>query len=616
MGAPLKNYKYADLIEHLAREVTRLTGVQLGESQLQMVRVRLGKRVQDLGYRNLFEYQGYYEEHETSEIQHIISLLTTHYTYFFREFSHFEFLAVKALPALVAEVRSRPDKTLKIWCAAASRGQEVYSLAMYLHFHLKAFGPDLKFKILGTDVDEQSIRIAENGVYPRREISEVPLSYLGNHWARGTGEVAEFVKARSSLREVVSFEKSNLLDLQDRFVGQMFDIIFCRNVFIYFTPEQIRTSTSMLLRHLNPKGYFFIGISESLNGLGFDLKMEGPSIYRFTGQAPATAASSTGSSTAPRATIPAERPVRVFCIDDSPSIHTLMKHILRKESGFEVVGTALNGIEAASKLKGLNGQVDVVTLDIHMPEQNGVEYLEKNFGPDHPPVVVVSSVSRDQSEVAMRTLELGASDFVEKPALNKLEERGEEIRAKLKTAIGSRKGGSVRSLTLDSQFKKTLLVRNPERKARVQLTGLGHLAKTAAMIREFGPAEPPVYLLFEGVEANLPAVAEELSKKSGKTVRYQEALVAKAKPGEILVLDFRRMMEFLPKLHAGDKVVFGVFGEVGAGSAGLIKAWPVGRLFLEDLGDGTGTKPLQARANEVFPYTSFAYMGTEFFGRE
>ncbi len=613
MSTAVRKFKYPDLCEHLALEVTKMTGVQLGDKQRSMVQTRLTKRVQDLGYRTLDDYQVYYEGNEKAEIQHIVSLLTTHYTYFFREFSHFEFLSEKALPALVPEIRKRADKTLNVWSAAASRGQEVYSLAMYLKYHLQSYGADLKFRILGTDVDEQSIRIARNGVYPRREIREVPLAYLGNHWARGTGDIAEFVKAKGSIRDAVRFEQANLLDFKDRFEGQKFDIIFCRNVFIYFTPEQIRTSTAMLLRHLEPQGYFFIGISETLNGLGFDLKSEGPSIYR---------AREKEAQTTPVIPIregiqvpeSGTRPIRVFCVDDSPSVHSLMKQILKSEHGFEIAGSAVNGIDAAEKLKKLEN-VDVVTLDIHMPEQNGVEYLEKNFSLHHPPVVMVSSVSRDQSDLAMRTLELGASDFIEKPALNKLQERGEEIRAKLKSAILLKRAGGSKPVDLDSQFKKKLEIANPESKARVLVTGMGQMKKTASFLRELDGVQPPAYLLFEGVEGNLPAIAAQLSKMSGRAVSAPDSVVAKAKPGEIWVLDYHKALAVLPSLHGSDRVGVGVLGELGRSASQLLKTWHFGQLLLEDLGEGKGTESLQLYATDVFPYTSFAFMGTEFFGK-
>jgi chemotaxis protein methyltransferase CheR len=606
MRTAVRKHRYEDLCGHLAREVTRMTGVQLGEKQKSLVQTRLNKRISDLGYRSMEDYQGYYEQNENNEIQHIISLLTTHHTYFFREFSHFEHVAEKALPALIPKVRARPDKTLKIWCAASSRGQEVYSLAMFLKHHLALYGPEIKFKILGTDVDEQSVRIARNGVYPRREILGAPLAYVANHWARGTGDIADFVKARASLRDHVVFEQSNLLDPTDKFDGQKFDLIFCRNVFIYFTPEQIQSSTRMLLNHLHPWGYFFIGISETLNGLGFDLKSEGPSIYRFPDALKKDAAP---------AAVPPARPLRVFCIDDSPSIHSLLKQILKKDSGFEIVGTAVNGLDAARKLAGL-ADVDVVTLDIHMPEQNGIEYLEKNFSGKHPPVVMLSSVSRDQSELAFKSLKLGASDFVEKPALNQLQERGEEIRAKLKSAVWMRRTHQRAVDPLDGEFRKKLEIRNPETKARVLVTGYAHFEKTVAFIAEISSSQPPVYLLFEGIEANLPSVADELARRTGKKVQFREVVATKALPGEIVVVDFKNQLPVLSSLHGRDRVSIAVMGELGRGAAEQVRSWRAGQLLLEDLGAGRGTETLQAVANEVFPSTSFVHIASEFLARK
>jgi chemotaxis protein methyltransferase CheR len=623
MSTALRKHRYDDLCGHLANEVTRMTGVQLGEKQRSLVQVRLNKRISDLGYRSIEDYQGYYEKNESKEIQYIISLLTTHHTYFFREFSHFEFVAERALPAIIPKVRARPDKTLKVWCAAASRGQEVYSLAMFFNHHLALYGSDIKFQILGTDVDEQSVRIARNGVYPRREILGAPLAYVANHWARGTGDISDFVKARSTLRESVVFEQSNLLDPTEKFDGQKFDLIFCRNVFIYFTTEQIRSSTKMLLNHLHPWGYFFIGISESLNGLGLEVKSDGPSIYRFP-EAGRTAEVAGAHAEFPAPVTPVafskalpahSRPLRVFCVDDSSSIHTLLKQVLKRDIGFEIVGTAVNGLDAAQKLASL-GDVDVITLDIHMPEQNGIEYLERNYSAKHPPVVILSSVSRDQSDLAWKALQLGASDFVEKPALNQLQERGEEIRAKLKSAVWMHRSKQKAVDSLDREFKGRLEIRNPETKARVVLSGYAHLEKTVALLRELSGPQPPVYLVFEGVEANLPSVAEELSRRSGIKVQVRELVATKALPGEILVVDFKKQVPELSKLHGRDRVSISVMGEIGPGSAEQIRAWRPGQLLLEDLGSGRGAECLQSAATGVFPATSFVHMGSEYLARK
>ncbi len=610
MGQAVRAVRYTDIYAHLSEEVMKLTGVQLGEKQRSMVEARLHKRIHELGFRNINEYQIHYETHEKEEIQAIVGLLTTHYTYFFREFAHFEYLAEKVLPELVPLVRQRPDKTLHVWSAAVSRGQEAYSLAMFLHHHLKSYGTDIRVRILGTDVDEQSVKVAANGVYPRKEISEAPLAYLADHWARGKGDISEFVKARDSLKKMVEFETANLLDFRDRLGNRMFDVIFCRNVFIYFSPEQIRSSTDRMLKHLHPHGHFIIGMSESLSGLGFDLKCKGPSVYRFPEKAPAPVAE-VKKTLPPLASAP--KVIKVFCVDDSSSIHSLMKQILKPDQGFEIVGQAMNGVEAAQKLKQLKG-VDVVTLDIHMPEMTGVEYLEKHFGPGHPPVVMVSSVSRDQSDLPLRTLKLGASDYVEKPALNALQQRGEELRAKLKTAVLGR-NQSERSLRLEEEFKKKILISSPERKVRVLASGLGHLKKTAQFLKDLDGVQPPVHILFEGVDGNLPEVARELSFLSGKKVVFSEDFSLKARPGEIRVLDFKKGISFLSKVHAGDRMSVSVFGEWGRSAALEIKGLRAAQLLLEDLGQGKGAEHLQHVASDVFPSTSFPFLGSEFFAK-
>ncbi len=610
MGQALQTPRYPDLYAHLSEQVMKLTGVQLGEKQRSMVESRLHKRIHELGFRSITEYQSYYESHEKEEIQSIVGLLTTHYTYFFREFAHFEYIAEKVLPELVPLVRQRPDKTLLVWSAAVSRGQEAYSLAMFLNHHLKAYGGDIRIKILGTDVDEQSVKIASNGVYPRKEISEAPLAYLGDHWARGTGEISDYVKARAPLRKMVEFHTANLLDFRDRVGDRKFDLIFCRNVFIYFSPEQIRSSTERMLKHLYPHGHFFIGMSESLSGLGFELKCKGPSVYRFPDKSPLPALEPK-KVLPPVASVP--KIIKVFCVDDSSSIHTLLKQILKPDQGFEIVGQAMNGVEAVDKLKKMD-HVDVITLDIHMPEMTGIEYLERHFVPGHPPVVMVSSVSRDQSELPLRTLKLGASDYVEKPALNALQERGEELRAKLKTAVLGR-NQSERSLRLEEEFKKKVVILAPERKLRVLASGLAHLKKTAQFLKDLDGSQPPVHILFEGVSGNLPEIARELSFLSGKKVVFLEDLSVKARPGEIRVLDFKKGIQFISKAHAGDRLSVAVLGEWGKQSALELKGLRAAQLLLEDLGGGKGAEHLHHIASDVFPSTSFPFLGSEFFAK-
>ncbi len=112
-------------------------------------------------------------------------------------------------------------------------------------------------------------------------------------------------------------------------------------------------------------------------------------------------------------------------------ILSLLRKILTEEEGFKIVATAANGREAKQAVA--RHEIDLMTLDIHMPEQDGLSYLKENFGPKHPPVLILSSVSREDPELAQQCIRAGASDYVEKPTLANLSERGDEIRTKLKS---------------------------------------------------------------------------------------------------------------------------------------------------------------------------------------
>jgi chemotaxis protein methyltransferase CheR len=416
-------------IQKLIQLAHELTGVQLTDRHAEMITARLQRRLAQLNLGSLREYLDYFYGHRTEESEKLIGYLTTHHTAFFREFAQFEFLLSDALPQLIPIVTAQNARKIRIWSAACSHGQEVYSLAMFFDLHLKRLAPQLDYEILGTDVDKQSIAIAENGVYLRKELQEAPLSLLGNHWAEGTGEISTFVKAKSSLRNHCRFQVRSLIDLDLNVApDQKFDLIFCRNVFIYFNSEQIKNISARLLQCLKPDGYLLVGASESLNGLKLPLKSAGSSIYRHANDHPAQ----------PSVPVPVKpdlsaRLIRILCVDDSPTILGLLKKILTSQFGFEVVGTASNGAEAKHQVELL--KPDAVTLDIHMPVQSGIEYLEHNYRPNHPPVLMLSSVVREDQDLADKALRLGAADYAEKPALVNLFETGEEIRAKLSSAV-------------------------------------------------------------------------------------------------------------------------------------------------------------------------------------
>ncbi len=512
-----------DIIREVSALIQQITGVQLGENQRLMVEGRLKRRMKEIGVATLDDYLSFLESDPQGESKALVSLLTTHYSYFFREHAHFDFFANGGLEKIIAAVRARGDKKIRVWSAACSRGQEVYSLSMLLKTHLPALAPDLGYEILGTDIDPESVEHARNGVYQHRELEPAPLRYTLGNWSRGTGDIAEFVKAKKSIRDSVQFMNLNLFELPGTLSGRKFDIIFCRNVLIYFNREQIGKVGQSLAQHLHTDGILCIGISETFNQLSVPLESIGPSIYKhpqgktphLAPKTPAALPSVPEHSLRTRDSEPAftgpattaKKLIRVLCVDDSPSILTLLKRILVPQQGFEVIDTAANGIEAAEKVKTL--KPDLITLDIHMPEQDGVTYLARHYRPGHPPVVVVSSVSRDDAGLALETLRLGAADYIEKPKLEQLTDRSDEIRSKCFSAatLPEPPSPAGRDLSLQASFSKHVKITRPEEKLRIIVAKLGDQKKLEAILSKLRGEQPTTWVLFEGSGAPVELLA-------------------------------------------------------------------------------------------------------------
>lgn len=420
----------SSVVQEVSQIVSEIAGIQLGPKQFTMVENRLKTRMMRLSIEDFAGYLKYLKSHRESESQVLLSLMTTHHTYFFREFSHFEFLLNRSLPSLIEKARTRQDKTIHVWSAACSRGQEVYSLAMFFRFHLSQMAPEVKFRIWGTDVDPESVKFAENGVYKADELKQSPAMYVEGCWVRGKGHVKDYSKAKDIIKQHCRFGTLNLLKPANALADKKFDVVFCRNVFIYFNQDQIKTISKTVMQHLDPDGFFFLGVSETLNGLGLDLELSGPSIYQFRRP------KNSGTAAVLRPTAPMAKPrvMDILSVDDSPTILTLLKKVLVPESGFRVKATAKNGREALDILK--TQKFDAITLDLHMPELDGVGFL-KQHDVKSAPVVIVSSINREDPTIANQAVSLGARDYVEKPSLDNLAQAGNEIRAKLRTILQS-----------------------------------------------------------------------------------------------------------------------------------------------------------------------------------
>ena len=612
----------ADPISEIARIACELTGVQLNERHHEMIRSRLTKRLSELSLKSIQEYLDYFNNHRDTESPKLVGLMTTHHTYFFREYSHFEFILQFSLPKLLNELRQRPDRTLRVWSAACSRGQEAYSLAMFLELHLKRLDPTLKYIIHGTDIDSESVEIAKNAVYLRQELKEVPAPLLANHWVRGTGNIENYVKARKELREHCTFSTGNLLELNPiKEPKGPFDLIFCRNVFIYFNQEQIKTITHSLLHRLAKNGYLFVGISESLSQLKLPLANLGPSVYQHKNTvleatqeklAKIAAPSISPLSTTPVPTPPATiAPIRVLCVDDSGSILILLKKILTKESGFEIVGTAENGIQAHQKCQEL--KPDVMTLDIHMPEMTGIEYLQKHFNQNHPPVLMLTSVSRENAELAGKALQLGASDYIEKPALSNISEKSDEIRTKIKCALQAKSLNHAVNHSLDRSFltKKTAIDANQT--LRVAIMSLSHRQKLKQFLNEnIGTSQPPLFLATEGNSDVFQSLADQLSQEFGKKVNYVTDSNFTPQASGIYLFNISQMQSFYESFGKKRRTSILVYGEQSKVACERILQWNGAQLILEEVSKGKGTLHLTDVANYIVPSTSFEFHSSDF----
>jgi len=500
----------------VARIVTEETGNRVEEKNLNTIETRLRSRLLRLGLKDFEAYETHLAAHELEERVALKGLMTTHHTFFFREFQHFDVLQ-EWIASKVSSGEWKSGSSVKVWSAAASRGQEAYSLAMFLHVHLKkAHGID--FKVFASDIDGESVRYGSNGVYPVKEVQAIPLAYLGGLWARGTGDIAHFAKAKAVLRDKISWHEVNLLDA-GKFTREHgpFDVVFCRNVFIYFEPEKVLSISRDLLGSTREGGLFVTGLSEPVPAEPLGLSKVGPSCYRTASSKVPLPKAKGALAPAPKFSPAPAAPLRVLVVDDSPTIQKLLKKILLEDTLFGTVDVASHGEEARKLLA--SGSYDLITLDIHMPVMGGVEFLEKVYDrKSHPPVLVVSSVSREDRGLATRVLELGARDYVEKPDLSRMKESADEIRSKAKTLAKLPKATT--SLELDRSFSREVVIPEVDRKLRVVEVGSG-LARVdvAALSASFdleSHSPPTIWVFADAAEA--PALAEKIRRSSKRAV--------------------------------------------------------------------------------------------------
>jgi chemotaxis protein methyltransferase CheR len=249
MHLTAKQYKkFSDLVYHEC-------GINLHDGKQQLLQARLSKRLRSTGISSIDEYFRLIENDDL-ELKHFLDAVSTNHTYFFREHHHFECLH---------------HGHLNIWCAASSSGEEPYSLA--IHCLEKGFRPT----ILATDISTQMLNIGEKGIYSIEKAKNVPLNILKKYFQKGHGQLDMYIRAKDEIKRIVTFKRFNLLT--DTPPQQEFDVIFCRNVLIYFDNTVKAKVIDKLYNVLKLNGYLIIGGAESLNNIHHSYKYIKPSIY-------------------------------------------------------------------------------------------------------------------------------------------------------------------------------------------------------------------------------------------------------------------------------------------------------------------------------------------------
>ncbi len=242
-------------------------GISLSSAKKALVAGRLAKRVNHYGLKSYAEYFAI-TKRDRVEFQTAVDTLTTNETYFFREIKHFEFLRNAVFPGWHTGER-------RIWSAASSSGEEAYSIAMDCQEHLA----QTRWQIIGTDISTQILELAKAGSYPMARARNIPEVYLKKYCLRGLGDKEGTFLVDPMLRRHVRFQHENLM-MNLAHLGE-FDVIFLRNVMIYFDlPTKMKVVSEMVSR-LKRGGYLMIGHSESLNGITTKLNMLTPSIYQL-----------------------------------------------------------------------------------------------------------------------------------------------------------------------------------------------------------------------------------------------------------------------------------------------------------------------------------------------
>lgn len=260
----------------LSSFITNTAGINMPLEKKLLLQNRLHKRVELLKMTSFNEYVNFvFSIHGSEELTHLIDLSTTNTTNFFRENAHFIRLCREIIPNLC---ENSQKKELKIWCAGCSSGEEAYSLAICFHETLKQYS-DISYRILATDISTRVLDLAIQGIYGEHLIRGVSAELKNHYFMKSSDPTNSLVRVVPEIRSRITFQQLNLMN-STYDIENEYDVVFCRNVMIYFSRENQMNILHKIMRHLRNKGYFFNGHSEALINMNLPLEKVSASVWR------------------------------------------------------------------------------------------------------------------------------------------------------------------------------------------------------------------------------------------------------------------------------------------------------------------------------------------------
>jgi len=472
--------------EIVFRLAEKLTGTcQSGSYRKDIFLTNVERRMHASGAPSLTDYLRLVRD-DPREHEQLISGLTIHTTSWFREKPHFEAIAAyvrEVLPEAAASGRA-----IKIWSAACSTGEEVFSVAL----SLMKESEQARIELHGSDLDPLSVRRAQGAVYDRRDIRDIPEAYRP-HLLLGQKNVAGLFTFEKSLRGRCRFFVNDLNARQFDEADRDYDVILCRNVLIYFRPEDQRRIVVNLLEHLRPGGLLILGHSETPDLKGLMLEDQRASTYRKALKRARFKLAGEGLKP------------RLLIVDDSATIRQALEKMA--ESRFETV--SCDSAENATK-KIKEREFDLVSLDLNMPGENGLSWLARMRAEGlKTPVVILSESDPASAERLFGQGMANAQDYLTKSRLNQDAEGVLEIFRSL-TAVGEKEEASSAEVCpfFASSFRPRLIAVG---------ASTGGPEAIARLLVNFPKPCPPIVIVQHIAPEFCKAFGQRLSSHSGLT---------------------------------------------------------------------------------------------------